>query len=252
MLEDFSSDDFRFYNYKFIRSHSFKTENRYTPQHYIAYLKEGSVKIIKDSEVFNFKKGDVFYIPKSIRYESYWQSEHIINYISLGFKHFPNFSGSKYSLQLIDCSDEEKLMLSEINTSCPPDCYSVGKLYCFIGTVLNRMQTVKKNKRNYIFEQAINYMKNNTLYNVSDVASFCKISNSELFLIFKEFAHETPNDVKNQILCKRAEIQLITTDYSIEKISSDLGFSSSSYFRKILKKYLNKTPKEIRKSQFLQ
>lgn len=95
-------------------------------------------------------------------------------------------------------------------------------------------------------------MKNNTLYNVSDVASFCKISNSELFLIFKEFAHETPNDVKNQILCKRAEILLITTDYSIEKISSDLGFSSSSYFRKILKKYLNKTPKEIRRSQFLQ
>ena len=39
-----------------------------------------------------------------------------------------------------------------------------------------------------------------------------------------------------------------TTGLSVEEISNELQFSSSSYFRKILKKHLGKTPSEIRRT----
>jgi transcriptional regulator GlxA family with amidase domain len=40
---------------------------------------------------------------------------------------------------------------------------------------------------------------------------------------------------------------LTTTNKSVQEISDILGFSSTSYFRKILKLYTDKTPLKIRK-----
>jgi transcriptional regulator GlxA family with amidase domain len=40
---------------------------------------------------------------------------------------------------------------------------------------------------------------------------------------------------------------LLTTNKKIEEISEMTGFSSGSYFRKVLKKHLGYTPREIRK-----
>ena len=42
---------------------------------------------------------------------------------------------------------------------------------------------------------------------------------------------------------------VVFTDKKIEEISSMLNFSSSSYFRKILKQHTGKTPREIRKNR---
>ena len=47
---------------------------------------------------------------------------------------------------------------------------------------------------------------------------------------------------------EKAKQLLMTTNISVEEISRMLNFSSASYFRKILKKYSGKTPKEIRKT----
>ena len=53
--------------------------------------------------------------------------------------------------------------------------------------------------------------------------------------------------MKQEILCEKAVQLLTTTDLSVEEISNRLLFSSSSYFRKIFKKYTGKTPRQIRK-----
>jgi len=49
------------------------------------------------------------------------------------------------------------------------------------------------------------------------------------------------------VLCKKSIDLLQTTDLPIEEISGMMGFSSSSYFRKVLKEHTGKTPHEIRK-----
>ncbi|MBQ4116900.1 MAG: helix-turn-helix domain-containing protein [Clostridia bacterium] len=50
-----------------------------------------------------------------------------------------------------------------------------------------------------------------------------------------------------EILCEKAVTLLTTTDKSVQEISDMHGFSSTSYFRKILYRYTNNTPRDIRK-----
>ena len=82
---------------------------------------------------------------------------------------------------------------------------------------------------------------------VRDVARYCNVSLSGLYGIFQKVLEKTPNEVRQEIQCKNAVHLLTTTNLSVEEISSRLHFSSSSYFRKILRKHTGKTPLAIRK-----
>ena len=90
-----------------------------------------------------------------------------------------------------------------------------------------------------------NYIQKNPLSPLYEAAEKCGISTPYLYLLFKN-EETTPNEFKQKVLCDKAANLLTVTDKPIEEISSELGFSSSSYFRKILKKHLGQTPREIR------
>ena len=60
----------------------------------------------------------------------------------------------------------------------------------------------------------------------------------------------TPHALRQKILVEKAVELLTTTDIPIEEVSDRLGFSSSSYFRKILFAQTGKTPSAIRKEAF--
>lgn len=99
-----------------------------------------------------------------------------------------------------------------------------------------------------IAEIALEYMHNNTEFHIADVANHCKVSESTLYGIFKKAYNRTPVEMKQEIFCERASELLITTNLSVEEISDKLNFSSSSYFRKVFKKYTGKTPLQVRKN----
>ncbi|MBE6729298.1 MAG: helix-turn-helix transcriptional regulator [Ruminococcaceae bacterium] len=82
-----------------------------------------------------------------------------------------------------------------------------------------------------------------------DVAKHCAVNESTLYWAFKTAANKTPNEIKNKFLCQKAIMLIINTNKSVQEISDSLGFSSTSYFRKILKANTGKTPREIRKSR---
>ena len=100
---------------------------------------------------------------------------------------------------------------------------------------------------NPVVEKAIGYMRECPESKISDIAKLCNISESGIYIIFKKQLNKTPNDIRLEILCERAVLLLKTTDKTIQEISDTLGFSSTSYFRKILHHYIGKTPREIRK-----
>jgi len=77
----------------------------------------------------------------------------------------------------------------------------------------------------------------------------CMISEPYLYTLFKKVTHITPNDYKQKILCEMGIELLLTTDKKIEEITTILKFSSSSYFRKVLKKHTGLTPREIKKTK---
>ncbi|MBQ1211258.1 MAG: helix-turn-helix domain-containing protein [Clostridia bacterium] len=88
-------------------------------------------------------------------------------------------------------------------------------------------------------------MRRDPYVTVGEVAAYCGVSESGLYALFKSTLNETPNRVRRQILCERAKELLSTTDLTVEQISSQLSFSSSSYFRKVFYEHIGKTPREV-------
>lgn len=223
-----------------------------SPRHHIARMIHGHAKLNTRKESIAVKEGDIFFIPKGLKYQSFWygDEEDRIVFDSFGFDYFPNLKTTGFTLQKIDCSESASKILLEISGDMPVNCTTVGKLYTFLGVVLDSMERECVHHKN-ITESAIEYMQAHTEYRMNDVADYCGISRTGLYETFKKAYNKTPIEIKQKILCEKATELLTTTDLSVEEISCQLGFSSSSYFRKIFRKHLNKTPLEVRRnSQF--
>jgi len=63
--------DFCFLKVTFNKYHY--TDNRIgSPYHYFAYMEKGTARIVTKDKTISIKEGDIFYIPKSLGYQSYW------------------------------------------------------------------------------------------------------------------------------------------------------------------------------------
>jgi len=81
---------------------------------------------------------------------------------------------------------------------------------------------------------------------VEDYANICHLSKSRFIKNFKQFTGLTPIEYKNQIIIKKAQYLLRSTDLSISEISDLLGFESASYFSTLFKKYVHQPPKAFK------
>jgi len=243
---------FVFRKIKFNRNHH--TDN-YTNQgarkNFIGQLTKGRAKLVSKSETITLKENDIFYIPKGCHYHSYWYTDDNskLEWYSFGFDYLPVSNNGNYSPQKITPDAEGLHNLSRLEADLSVSASSIGLLYCFLGNVLPDMVRIDK-PHEILTEKAVDYMRRQSDYKMSDVAKYCNISEAKLYSIFKKHMKKTPNEIRQEILCEKAEELLITTTLTVEEISRRLGFSSSSYFRKILKKHTNLTPKEIRLNSY--
>lgn len=225
------------------------TDNRAgSPQHYVAYMEQGNSKIVAENSTIEIQAGDVFYIPKGLSYQSYWYAENEIRFLSFGFDLFPEGNTKRYVLQKIECGDAVVQQLRNIPTNMPADSGLLGRFYATLANILPFMRYDDHSRRKIVLEKAKNYMYANPDCKISDVAGHCFVSEPALYALFKKEAGITPNTLRQKILCEKAVLLLTTTDRSIQEISDTVGFSSTSYFRKLLLKHIGKSPREIRKA----
>lgn len=210
---------------------------------------EGSAVLTSKKEEIKVKKGDVLFIPERLKYQSHWipEKDGNVSFLSLRFDQFPDNTARHYTLQTIICTEEEKELLRFINGNLAVNSTTVGALYSFLGKVEARMIYREAEKNEDMLDKAIDFIENNTQCSVGDIARFCNKSETAIYNLFKEKLGKTPVEIKHKILCRKATELLFGTDLSIENISEKLGFSSSIYFRKILKQQTGKTPSQIRK-----
>lgn len=82
---------------------------------------------------------------------------------------------------------------------------------------------------------------------VSDIASSGKVCQSNCFLFFNKFLHQTPlNYLMNYRLDKSLEM-LNKSNRNIADIAFTVGFSGASYYTETFRKHFGCTPKEYRK-----
>ena len=244
-----------FYDSFVFRLHSFNkghdTDNFIPagiPENFVAKLLNGSGKLVMNNETVNLSEGDVFFIPKGCRYHSYWSvnEKNKLEWLSLGFKYFPDNSRGKLKTQKVVLSEEGERLLSEFLCNLDVTPKSVGRLYTVLEEMLGKMDR-EETRGDYLSENALRVMKENPLLSISEVAKETGISESRLYEAFKKSLGVTPNEMRQRILCEKAEELLKTTNLSVEEITGKLSFSSSSYLRKVLYAHTGKTPTEIRK-----
>jgi AraC-like DNA-binding protein len=225
------------------------TDNTKSPvaSHYFGCLIKGEAKIkTHDTELLLYPT-EIFYIPKGLKYQSQWfgKDGEEIKFYSFGFEISP--MNKPFILQKINCSDRAKEIFSELCDEINSPQKSIGKLYYFFELVAKEMKITENSHINPIIEKAVEYMTDNPHLKISHIAKYCNISEPSIYILFKKHLNKTPNEIKNKILCEKAIALLTTTNKPIQEISDTLGFSSTSYFRKILYKHTCKTPREIRK-----
>lgn len=89
-----------------------------------------------------------------------------------------------------------------------------------------------------------NYMNEHSLESISTQFHISKFYFARLF---KEITGLTFIDYLNIIRLKAAQKLLTTTDFSISRISNEVGYSDASYFCRVFKRYCNYSPVQYRK-----
>lgn len=241
-------DNFNFCNIKFTKYHHTDCQKG-SPYNYIAYMKTGNAKIISDSKTIYVNEGDIFFIPKGLPYQSYWYGNDDIDFLSFGFSELATSVKTKYMLQVIATDNILKEKLFNIPTNeCNVDCKALSLFYDAMDCATRHMERDAKSSEDAVTAKVKQCIQNNPNMQISEIARLCNVSQPHLYSSFKKATNSTPNDYKQSVQCRIAIELLTTTDKSIEEISDMANFSSSSYFRKILKKHTGYTPKQIRKN----
>lgn len=241
------SKSFHFNVLRFNKYHFTDHSTTPCPMHYFGCILKGTAEIKSKREKLILQPNEIFYIPKGLKYQSQWfsQDNGQIEFYSFGFEYSP--INKPFILQKLVCSDTSRQLFDELCKEIPITNKSYGKLYSFFGVVSYDMKQDKYIAPNPIVEKATQYMTENFNSKISDVANHCGMSESGIYSLFKRELNKTPNDVRLEIMCDKAISLLSTTNISVQEISDSLGFSSTSYFRKILRNHTGKTPLEIRK-----
>lgn len=228
------------------------TDNRRgAPSHYIAYMREGTARLVGADRSIEVETGAFLYIPKGYPYQSYWQGVPIVRFDSYGFQAFPHSNAYTYPMQRMDATPRALAYLEQLAADKQITCQSVGLLYQLLGCLMEDMEAVPVSKHRAIIDQAESYMRSHERFLIPDVARFCGVSESALYAVFRAECGCTPIAAKHRIQVEKARSLLVNTDMSVENISDALGFSSTPYFRKVFLEETGKRPREVRRERLI-
>lgn len=240
------SDSYIFRELRFEKDHH--TDSRTGAAcHYLAYMKKGRCRIVSDSRTVEIREGELFYIPHGCRYQSYWYGEEAVVFDSYGFLVFPNPENRRYMLQVIPHTQANLQLLALLSENKALSCKTLGLFYALLAQLLPNMEYEALNKRETVLAQAERYLSHHPDSSNEAVAKACCVSLSGLYAAFQAEG-TTPNALRQKLRAVRAAELLTTTDLPVESISASLGFSSASYFRKVMKRHFGVCPRQIRKS----
>lgn len=237
---------FLFNNFIYNRFHH-NDNSHGVEKHFIGYIKEGNAKIVSETTTLKLKKGDMFYIPRGLKYHSYWDTEGIPTHIiSIGFTYFPSECTSGYELGTIPLNPRISDLLMYFASVRRINCESIATLYSLINLTEGFLTKRKDSKYDIITDALMSLMDNDPHKKMDDYANELGISISMLYKYTKKSLNKSPNRLRQEIICQKAINLLETSSYSVEEICSICRFSSTSYFRKVLFSVTQKTPTQIK------
>lgn len=213
----------------------------------IGYVKKGYAKFLYKGQTIYAYEGDLIYIAYGTKYHSVWFGSPDIEWYSINFNFKSQYDFYEYQFQILKDYPSElfnKMYEAYENSYL----LSVSYFYQLLDDIYKKLKAVPQLVSYTTIEPAIEYIENNYNQNISIslLAALCDCSESGFFKLFKKSTGVTPIAYKHNIMIQHALDLLSYTTLSIEEISTQIGFCSSNYFRKIFLKLTGKTPKELR------
>ena len=243
--ELYKSFAFNLYSFS-AKNHTHKSKG--VPRHYIGYLYRGFGRLVSEDCTLELQEGDLFYIPKGCRYQSHWYGNDGTQFDSFAFAAIPQDTYTDYRLQKFAMTDELRVLHMDLASDRTVNLRSVGALYKLLWCLLPTMEQQPFNKGDALAHKIANYIYEHPNERSDQTARNCGVSESTMYHVLKQTLGSTPNRLRQEAKCRQAVNLLSCTDLSVEQISIQLGFSSSSYMRKLLHATTGKTPLQIRKS----
>jgi AraC-like DNA-binding protein len=247
MKNVFFSQNF-FFNEFIFSKYRYTDNSSGAPMNYIAYMANGTAKIVSKDITIDINEGDVFFIPKNLSYQSFWYGDknEDIKFLSFGFIDLNTDEISNCHLQIVNCKDDLKEKIKSIPTfKDHATSKALSYFYDVMDSVIRCLDVGIESGEDKHLKRAKFAIYQNPHLSIREIAQLCDISEPYLYKIFKN-TNMTPNEYRQIRLCELGIELLSTTDKKIEEICNILHFSSSSYFRKVLHKYTSLTPKQIR------
>ena len=239
------------FNFRSIRSHSPRhTDNsRGIECSFFALMKRGRGRIVTlQGEEMTISAGDVFYLPRGLKYHSYWYpgEDGCVEWDSYGFVFLPVNGDVRFKMQRIAADTEDLALLSKVSLGAPsPD--SVGNFYLFASRAMPKMERDFVVPHGALLEKIRDFTASSLDFTVPELARFCGMSESSLYGFFRKTVGKTPVELKKELQIERAAHLLSSTELSIEEISAQSGFKTAAYFRKVFRSELGISPTEYRK-----
>lgn len=231
------------------------------PHTCMGLLLDGSAEFHINGEKIPLSVGDIIFVPITSEYVSYWKGSPDIRYISMHFIFdSPNglFTPKKPLLQKItpknfdECRADYEFILNNFDAEDESVQFEVlGRFYKIISMTLPQLKYKSKKDVDARLNSAREYIDLNYDKNISiaELAKNANMSISNFHASFKKYFGTAPIEYKNKV-CINHAIRMLIEDKnrSIEEISEQLGFSSSTYFRRVFRSITGQSPREYKKN----
>ena len=161
------SNSFMFREYRFKKSYRYTDARSGAQMHYIACMRKGHCRIVSEEGTIEVSQGEVFYVPKNLRYQSYWYGEDAICFDSFGFHFFPNPEERNYPLQVISSTSEALQLADQVKAH---EENSGGAIFAFFKLLEHLLpQMTCSDARDKILLKAERYLYNDPFAQVADI-----------------------------------------------------------------------------------
>lgn len=247
------------YHYGDSYIHDFRQTPR--PHYCMGLLLRGRAVFSSDGEKVEVGVGEIIFVPVGSCYISEWHGDPDVRYISLHF----SFSGcgpfprekkmkvQRLGLSLSEFADFERdfsAMHEKQNGSPDDQMAGLGLFFGVLGRLLTRIRFCGVRNLDRRIDKAIEYLDYNydRAVTVGELAAIAGLSESYFYNRFRSETGMSPIEYKLRVAIDHAILLLIGDEtLRVEEISDRLGFESSTYFRRVFRRFTGKSPMQYKR-----
>lgn len=225
------------------------------PYYTLCYVQRGRIVCRMGEREVVGSAGDVVFFPYHLKYLLQWVGEPDTAVYSIHFLLPPMsdpFTGKAVPLQRLSGKGLEKEFeyIFLHHKEREQSFYVLSLFYGLCHRIYTRLQYEENLPQDERIRKAVEYIQLHSAepITVEQLAALSYMSPSRFYYCFKNETGQTPIEYKNHVCIRRAAALLLVDPHrSIEQISSEVGFASATYFRRVFKHTYDYTPREYRR-----